>query len=206
MVSAYAGGTNPAATPNPVAAPSENFQRDWRSVPTRSAWKIVSATEVQFTHPPGKTKSKISDPVFARALDQTGTMQYEWWLKQADFKQGCVFYFFSTDAAARDSYALWLWQSNNKATGEKQNNVNVDKITNHKLVPVKSVPLELNEGDWNTVRLVFESAKGKFTVTCNGVEVLLATDPKPFTKGSHVALGSTAETASFKDMQIQRLP
>ena len=161
-----------AAENNPPASPPENFQKEWRAVPNRSAWKIVKATEVEFTHPAGHSKSKSSDPVFARALEQAGTMQYDWSVKQADFKHGCVFYFFSSDAAARDSYALWLWQSTDKASGEKQNRLNVDKITNHKLVPIKSIMLDLNEGDWNTVTIRFESVKGNFTVTCNDMEVL----------------------------------
>ena len=112
VTAAHAGQNNPAAIP------AENFLKDWRSVPNRSAWKALSATEVQFTHPPGHAKSKSSDPVFARTLEQAGTMQYDWLVKQADFKQGSVFYFFSSDATARDSYALWLWQSTDKSTGE----------------------------------------------------------------------------------------
>jgi hypothetical protein len=191
---------------NPAPLSTENFQKDWHTVPNRTAWKAISETEVQFTHPLGHTKSKTSAPFFARALEQAGMMQYAWSVKQADFQHGCAFYFFSSDATARDAYALWLWQSTDKATDKKLNRLNVDKITSHKLVPIKSIVLDLNEDEWNNMMIRFESAKGNFTVICNGAEVMQCSDSKPFTKGSFVALESTAATATFKDMHIQRLP
>lgn len=195
------------AGPTPPAAGEwENFQKDWKAVPAGSAWKISGDTEVQLSHPLTHAKTKASEPVFARAVEQAGVMQYDWSLKQADFKQGCVFYLFSTDPSARNAYAIWLWLATDKASGEKQTRLNVDKIVNHKLTPIKFFPITLKHDDWNSMRVKFDSVKGAFTVWCNGEEVAQCTDPKPFAKGSYVALGSSASSAIFKEVRIQKSP
>ena len=196
---------NAGQTP-PAEGPWENFQKDWKAAPSSSAWKVRGESEVQFTHPVSHAKTKASEPVFARAVEQAGVMQYEWSLKQADFKQGCVFYLFSTDPSARDAYAIWLWLATDKASGEKQTRLNVDKIVNHKLTPLKFFPITLKSDDWNSMRVKFDAVKGTFIVWCNGEEVAQCTDPKPFAKGSCVALGSSAASATFKEVRIQKGP
>jgi len=184
----------------------ENFQKDWKAVPNSVYWKAVSTTEVHFAYPPTSGKTKKTESIFTRAMEQSGAMQYEWSLKWPDLSHSSVFYFFSKDQANRNSYAIWLWQKTDKDTGKKENILNVDKITAGKLVPVHYLPIELTVDLWIKMRVKFDPNTGNFTVWRNEEEVVKCTDSKPFKNGSFIGLGTDASPSAYKDMIIRKLP
>jgi len=188
------------------ASKVENFQKDWKAVPSSEAWETISATEVHFECPLFGGETKNTELLFTRAVEQSGVTQYEWSLKWPDLSHGSVFYFFSKDQANKDAYAIWLWQTTDKVTGKKKNILNVDKITAGKLVPLYHVPIELTVDAWIKMRVKFDPGTGNFTVWRNEEEVVKCTDSKPFKNGRYVGLGTDASPSAYKDMIIRKLP
>lgn len=179
----------------------ENLRQGWSAMPAHGKWTLISDTEVRQTVDDVR-EMYAANTGFGRAVEQSGVVEYAWSLNADSLKHGCGFYVMATDGEKEErgnGYLLWLTQT-------PSNSLAIMKMTgNRPPVEQAKFPVTASEKKFNDLRARYDSAKGEWSLACNGKVAGRWKDPQPYKQGRFVSFTTCLTKASIKNVSITRL-